>query len=167
MDTSSAIIGIVMLLLAAVPIFIFKRQKSKRDKLILGKLEALIKNKVSQLTVYEIWNDRSIGLDKTSDKLYYVGKNAETEIALTVDLTQVHSCSLLKTNYDGEPASNDPNSIRKITLILKSVSPKKEEIKLDFYAEEVDGANLNGELQLAQKWAELINRNLIIEQAKK
>jgi hypothetical protein len=64
------------------------------------------------------------------------------------------------TSRSGEGKASNLRVIEKITLVLEPNNGNSPTIELHIYDSEVDGIVLGNELQIAEKWAVMINEQI-------
>lgn len=163
----STILGwsITTLIIAGLIVFL-RIKKLKKKKQVLSVLQAFAKENNSEISTYDTWDKTLIGIDdKEESKLFFIRSIPENEIRQVIVLSDVLDCKIAKTsrnmNFKGETA----HVIDKIELVL-SFSNKKPNIFLEFYNTDYDHLTLAGELQLADKWLELIKKSIAKKQKK-
>jgi len=154
MDNSSTLIGLGLLLLFVGPIFylIYSQNKKERKKFKLFKQIAAENN--LQLDFTEFSKILILGLDSTSRKLLYV-EPINNHQSLIIDLKTIKTCEINTIDFPHRPG--------KINFISLHLKPKdnKSLIEITFYDED-DNISMDAdiEMQLAQKWSNLIRRQL-------
>jgi hypothetical protein len=152
MDTSVTIIGLVLTLIIAIPLFYSMRSSSINK----AKIKA-IKTKFSQnnrfiFELTETQNKKVLALDEKNKGFLLIDFNAKEEVASFVDLNTVQSCKLVPTT------ENNSTTIVKIELEFQYKQAKKTEY-ISFYKIENDQIGqvcLYEDHQLAKKWAKMI-----------
>ncbi|MBN1119215.1 MAG: hypothetical protein JXA77_18540 [Bacteroidales bacterium] len=138
-------------------IAIWIKNKKKR------KVEPLIKfanENNSEISDYDTWDKTLIGIDNNeTNSLFFIRKLPEKEIREVINLSEISGCRISKTErkvkYEGESV----NVTDRIELFF-SFYNRKPELSLEFYNSEYDQFTLSGELQLAQKWLDILNTRI-------
>ena len=152
MDTSVTIIGLILTLIIAIPLFYSMRSSSINK----AKIKA-IKNKFSQnnrftFELTETQNKKVLALDQKNKGFLLIDFNAKEEVVSFVDLNTVQSCKLVPTT------ENNSDTIVKIEFEFQYKQAKKTEY-ISFYKIENDQIGqvcLYEDHQLAKKWAKMI-----------
>ena len=150
MDLQSIIVGSILVGMFVVPIIFLQKKQSKKQ--LQDFLEIAGKNQVV-VDMYDLWEPCfGIGLDSKNGKLLYTRKYDTKYKNVVIDLADVGTCSLYKT-------SRDVNGDKVIDTIGLQLTYRKDfktpDTYLEFYNKE-ERLNLNDELQLAEKWQQLI-----------
>lgn len=157
METSSLLLGILLLSLFVGPMFYLAvnqnaQEKKKRKSLIL-----LSQKNQAQLDETEYLSPVSLGLDKASKKLVVI-QQTKPRKEIILDLKEVSSCSLLKLTSENTP-SETLDEVQEILLLLRTASGAEESIP--FYQDEHDSAaERESLLSAASKWQNLISNTL-------
>lgn len=152
MDTSVTIIGLILTLIIAIPLFYSMRSSSINK----AKIKA-IKNKFSQnnrftFELTETQNKKVLALDQKNKGFLLIDFNAKEEVASFVDLNTVQSCKLVPTT------ENNSETIVKIEFEFQYKEAKKTAY-IPFYKIENDQIGqvcLYEDHQLAKKWTKMI-----------
>ena len=157
MDTSSTIIGLIIMLLMGIPlIFAFRSNLIKKKKI------AQIKKKFSLNGYYnfeltETQNKKIISIDQKNKGFLFIDFSyKEKESVYFVDLKNIILCSLIKTNEN----KSDTVATIEIEFVHKNTM-KKEMIPI--YNVENDFIDFNclyEDHKLAEKWVTLINNSI-------
>lgn len=159
MDLGTLIIAAVLVAICAVPFMIMGRNKKKREKQLLQLLFDTASKENCKLTQSEFLNDIAIGLDGINNKLFFFKKIDAIEVEQHVSLSEIKNCGLLNSNRPLDTKKNKDIIIEKIGLTFTPIDKNKTNIVFEFFNSE-ETMLLSGELQLAQKWAKIINEKL-------
>jgi hypothetical protein len=158
MDTSVTIIGLVLTLIIAIPLFYSMRSSSINK----AKIKA-IKNKFSQnnrfnFEITETQNKKVLALDEKNKGFLLMDFNAKEEVVSFVDLNTIQSCKLIPTT---EITSG---IILKFEFEFHYKGGEKADY-LSFYKIENDQIGqvcLYEDHQLAKKWTKMIQNCITI-----
>lgn len=157
METSSVLLGILLLLLFVGPMFYLAYNHSAKEKKRIKKLQLLSQKNQLTLDESEYLSPVSLGLDKASKKLLVI-QQIKPQRELTLDLNNVRSCSLQRLNAD-KKSTEVLDEVQDIHLLLKNSSGTDESIP--FYTDENDSAaEKEGRLAAASRWHKLIASSL-------
>lgn len=155
-----AIVGLIFLI-ALILIIIMVISKNKNSKKqILQTLFSLAEKSNSKISEHDIWNNSLIGIDKDSHKLFFIREMAGNGISEAIDLSEIQKGRVVHSNRIVTTKESSHTVTDKIALVLTLSDPKKPDLELEFYNTNRDNLFLNGELQLAEKWAEIVNNNI-------
>jgi hypothetical protein len=156
MNLTITLIAVLMIVLAIVPFLLINRKKKKAEEQFLQSFLNMAKKNNNDITSYDLWNKSAIGLDKKNHKLFYCKKSAENLLALEIDLSEIQKCQVVNSNR----SVVSQTVIDKISLVLVNRDKSKPETMIEFYNNDIDSLNLNGEVQLTEKWHKIINADL-------
>lgn len=152
MDTSVTIIGLILTLIIAIPLFYSMRSSSINK----AKIKA-IKTKFSQnnrfnFELTETQNKKVLAIDEKNKGFLLMDFNAKEEVVSFVDLNTIQSCKLIPTT------EINSDTISKIEFEFQYKEGKKADY-LSFYKIENDQIGqvcLYEDHQLAKKWTKII-----------
>jgi len=155
------IIGVAAVLLLAV-VIIVSATKSRKEKKIkfLDPLNELASREGSHISRHDIWSDSVIGIDESSNKVFVVRKTAGSESGKVIDLTEVFRCRVSEISRTSGPKEGNVKVFDRIDLVFMNKEKSKPDTVVEFYNSNTDRLTLAGELQLAEKWCVLVNRQL-------
>jgi|SRR5690606_16153838 len=157
METSSVLLGILLLLLFVGPMFYLAINQNAKQKNRIKKLNLLSQKNQINLDETEYLSPVSLGLDKASKKLVVI-QQVKPRKELTLDLKEVRTCSLRKLNAD-RTSTDVLDEVQDIHLVLKSAGGAEENIP--FYLDEHDSvAEREARMAAASKWQKLIASSL-------
>jgi len=154
------IFGLVILIIIVLAVVIVNSNKKNKKKQFVQTLTDLAEKSNCKISEYDLWNNTLIGIDKDARKLFFIRKNEANAISNVIDLQGIQKCrainsSRVVTNNDSNHTVTD-----KIELALTSPDAKIADTNLEFYNTNRDNLFLNGEIQLAEKWAAIVNTNI-------
>ena len=148
MDTSSVIIGLVLLLISIVPIVFIASQGSKSRKKLKQKLLDIARENNSTIELTEMSKGFAIGIDFTNAKLYYVKEGASPKV---INLSIVKQVDFQRTKEDGESEVID------LLFYYNHKEFKTEFIRLN----DLNGSlQIGNELKVARSVVEAVNSYL-------
>jgi hypothetical protein len=155
-----AIIGLIFLIACILIIILVISKNKNSKKQILQTLFSLAEKNNSKISEHDIWNNTLIGIDKDAHKLFYVRNMGGNGISEAIDLSEIQKGRVVNSNRIVTSKESSNNVTDKIALVLTLNDSKKPDIELEFYNTNRDNLFLNGELQLTEKWAEIVNTNI-------
>ena len=157
MDLGVTLTGVIIVLLCIIP-FVVMSQNSKRKK--QQKLQNLFdfaaKNE-GNITQHDLWHKSSIGLDETKNTIFFIRILQDKEITQVVKLGDMQKCQLINTGRTLNEQESPIKVIDKLELAFTPKDKQQASIVLEFFKVDSDSLTLTGELQLAEKWANLAN----------
>ena len=161
MDLKSVIILAIILFLTFLLIKIFSIKSRNKEQKILAKLIGFAQENESTITKYNHWSNTLIGIDESSlKKVFFIRKNSHNEFRKVIDLSEVQKCRVVNVTRTVGEGKNKQSVIDKIELRFTFNNKNTPEIALEFYNSDFDSLTLSGELQLAENWLQIINKNL-------
>jgi hypothetical protein len=160
MDLSIALIAIVTIAAFVVPILLVSRAKKLRDKRFLQLLIEMARKTNNTISEYENFNNTAIGIDKNAFRLFFTRKTNAGDGAQLIDLKEVLRCRVVNTSNSVSRKENSYTVIEKIQLAFTYRDKNKPDTTMEFYNNDHDSLTISGELQIAEKWARIINENI-------
>lgn len=159
MDHSVTIIGLVILVLFAIPLF-FAIKKNYSKKAAINKvINQFNQEKKVSLDQLETVNHKVMAIDSNQKAILFVDLKNNNE-ATFIDLKQIAKCKLSKTTQFDQ--YNDEIIIR-IELLFENKDRQLRETSLLFYDFEHDNSMqvlLENDHTMAKKWLAIINDSL-------
>ncbi len=156
MDLSSSIIGAILLAVCVLPLVLLGRKSGKKEKVLLRMLQAEAQQEGCIVNTYEFSGDCVIGLDETANQLFFAKKTDKEESSKSVKLNEIQNCRLITTGELAKNTDSSQRTMETLGLAFRSVKKETPEFTLEFFNTQ-DSIQLNGELQLAEKWVRIVN----------
>lgn len=153
METETLVIGTLITLLCIIPFILAIKKNSKNKNFISQSLKILAETKNKMLSEIDTCRDIGISISSDNQYLFFIRLNessAQTEI---IEMSKFSKCEI---NQVKSNKSSELTIFQKIELKLIPKSTKENHISLLLY-ETMEYTQLNGELQLAEKWNKRIN----------
>lgn len=156
MDTSSIVMGAIIVAVCIVPIIMISiiSKNKKKKRLQNFKNSAAAQN--CNITKYEVLGNVVIGIDEVSNSLFFMKQVNDTEITQFINLADFQSCKVINLGR----AANNSTIIEKLELCFYPKNKNNSQQVLSFYDSTVDGISLSGELQLIETWEGIVNSRL-------
>jgi hypothetical protein len=159
MSIGTIIMNSVMILGGISPfLFVYRNKRKLKNKLIQA-LKERIGDPTIELKEIDTFLGLIICLDKTQNRLYYYKKNGEIYNFQSVDINEIVQCKITKQYIPKDQWEDEYPRILKVDLILTTKNATNSEVVLNFYNDE-DSFYLSGELQIAEKWKQLISKTI-------
>lgn len=158
MDLSTTIIGLVIVLMCAVPFVVMYFNNKKKQHQMLQNLHTLATHNKCSVTFYEFCGDLVLGIDDSKKHVFFHKQSKDFSSTSFVDLSQTKECQIFKKHHsDGLKSSANP--IQSVFLIFKRNNDVQHESSFELFNRQLD-LQLSGELQFAEKWSKRINNLL-------
>lgn len=148
MDSTSLIIGILLLVICVLPFVWFSISNSKKRKKRIDNLIKKAKENNAYIQEKDDWNKSIIGLDKTNKMLFFSKNSEEFDKFIFINISELQQSRIERTE-------NNHKVLEKLELELTFAS--KPTIVLEFFNKEETRLIMN-EYELIQKWQTLLNK---------
>ena len=157
-DPVTVVLSLVLFCAFSVP-FIYHLQKNKaKEKLLRLKIKAEAQSIGARAEEIETWrNQYAIGIDQTKKVLFYTYMG-EVKFSCSFPLSEIEKVNISKKIREIGNEEMKRTLIDTVGLELVNTSNKKNTY-LEFYNSELS-SDLAGEILLAEKWMELIQKQL-------
>jgi hypothetical protein len=153
-NLGNTIIGILSVLICIGPFLGMYLVKVRKQNRILRSLQESMLHLNVTIGEHEFCGDFLLGMDKNKKYvLFYKNVLNSDAIIKIVDLSTIFSCKVLKETKTIKTTRESMEYIESIELSF--ISRDKKETRLALFSEEIN-TQLNGELQCAEKWEQLI-----------
>lgn len=149
MDLGTGLTALIMLAVCVLPFIVMNQKKQKRIKHLKQTFTDFAKETNHTIGEYDICGGIVIGLDSTSSTLYFVKENATTNVKINLEIKNISSVSTDKTHL------NETSAFDKIALTF-SLKDNASKLTQFVLFDSDDRLQLDGELQLAEKWQKTI-----------
>lgn len=157
MDKGSAIMGAIVIALIVLPFLIFGQSARRKKSQLLKQLKALASANNGQISRHEFSGHTLIGMDDNKHLVFFIKKIHDQVTEKFIDLAGIQE---VKVFNGGKVVNNQNAEVRisdKLELGFIPRDSSQEMIKLEFFNVK-DNFQLHTELQVAEKWAELIHQ---------
>lgn len=155
---------IIILTTTSFIVFFWIRSRNK-EKITSSALLNFAKENNCTISSYDHWDKILIGIDNQEiNKLFFIRTIPDKEHRAAINLSEVMSCRLVKTERTVRYDKEKVNVIDKIELVFSFVDTHKPDVALEFYNTDYNQLTLSGELQLAQKWSGIVKSVLVTNQ---
>ncbi|MFD1094448.1 hypothetical protein [Salegentibacter chungangensis] len=157
MDTSSLIMGVILLMLFFTPVLYLIFNQSATERKSLKKLKNIESEFKLKLQHKELSNSLVLGLDPESKKLVVAEPQKDMEYDI-IDLSKVRDCTVSR-NYTGGRSEKEMTTRVGLELLSRNGQEKITEIL--FYDEDDEHSyDPENKLFLAKKWDSLIREHI-------
>lgn len=158
MDLGTTIIIAILVALTVVPIWVMRRNRLKKESHMMQALKEIASRQNGEISQYEFCGDYVIGIDTKNKYVFFYKKNNKDVHTQFVNLAAVQNCKVEKITKSFKHGTGDGNIEFTARLELHFL-PKAADnaiTKLELFDEKIN-SQLTGEIQMASKWAKLIN----------
>ncbi|MGV8947118.1 MAG: hypothetical protein ACOH1N_11865 [Lutibacter sp.] len=159
MNLGTFIVGIIAIGICVLPfvLMIGGRKKKKRKLLLL--VSEMAKENNCKISQYEFCDDFIIGLDEIANFLFFFRKSNSKEMSEQINIKEIKTCKIKRTGHYENTKEGGNSTIEKLELQLSYIDKNKTDLLLPFYNEEED-VQMSGEIQVIEKWNEIVNKRL-------
>jgi hypothetical protein len=150
------VVSAISALVCTIPFFIDYRNRSKKKRALLDVLENLARQNACSISKHDCGVNLAMGADTDRNFVFFVRQHAEGLLTFLVDLSGFRSCEAGKSMKNTSTAS----VIEQVELRFIPINSSAALSSFVLYKEDRH-TRLNGEWQLAEKWATEINRALL------
>ncbi len=154
LDLGTALVGLIVLVLCALPFILDQRRRAGRRKELLNNLEALAQKHQCQINRSEVCGDTVLGLDGKRNALFYFRDHIDHPTVAHVDLNTMRKATAVTSMRHGADALPD-----RMELCLRPAHLGRDEVRLLLF-QAGPATPPNGEHLFADKWERLINERL-------
>ena len=160
MDVISAIVGVAILVLCALPFILMSRARNKNNIRLIEKLKSLAAEYEGAISTFEVGSVFAIGLDEVSRRVYLV-RNLDGSVEYeSISLAPFQACEIVQDTHLYENNGESITVIDKINLMFTGGKNNPQSAVLNLF--DADRTiELQGELQLARSWRSKINELLL------
>lgn len=159
MDSGSIIIGIVVLAIIFFPFMIMGMKKSKKQKGIKNTLQQIATENGCKITQSELFGNFGIGVDEAAGMMFFHHQLLSEANSKAVKLHEVKTCSIHRSSSSKNTGKEVVHADEKLGLLFTFREPKRSTVFFEMYNAD-QSLRLAGELQVAQRWLETINKLL-------
>lgn len=167
MGTGTIIFVLVVLIGIVLPIVLLNSKKKNKEKQFIKTLFDLAEKNNCKISEHNLWNNTLIGIDKETRKLFFIRKTDNNLTTNEIDLSEIQKCRIVKSNRIVNNKDSENNVVDKLELSFAFRDTKKSETILEFYNTNRDNLTVYRELQLIEKWSELVNATIAVINQKK
>lgn len=158
MEPGVLIIGFILTAICFLPITLSIVSRKNKEKRLWKSIIKRAQQDNIKISQYDFCGEIVIGLDDTSNTLFFANVK-DVENAQEIRLDTIKSSQILNNFRTYQSTYGMQKITEKLELILTPVAPNTPNFILEFYSAEVS-IQLNGELQLIEKWEKIIKDRL-------
>lgn len=155
METSVIITTVIFLAIFIIPFYIISRKRSKKTELLEKKFKILGESQKLHISEQDIWGNRGFGIDRGSKCVLYARGKEFAEKMEIIDLQKIRRSEINKISR----SVDNMNIIDRIDLRIIYKDATLPHLLLEFY-NVLENRQIDEEIQLAEKWVKIINKNL-------
>lgn len=158
MDSTSAIIGIALIAISILPFIILSKNRKKRSKETIEKLNTFASKEGATIHHYDICKNLIIGMDNQKNILFFIKKTDKEAVNKSIPLNDYKSFHLIKETRKVGEKNNSYVLIERLALSFIPIIGNNSPQELEFY-NSVKTIQLSTELQTIQKWSEIVAKH--------
>lgn len=155
MDIGITITGAILIAICILPFVLMGRNSRKQEKLLFQSLSNIAAKQNCKITQHEYCEEYIIGIDESSNYLFFFKRVKDKEISEQINLTEIQSCKIVNTSR----SNGNEKIIEKLELSLLPSTKNKENIILELYNYD-ERMQLGDDFLLIERWAKKINELL-------
>ena len=160
MDTSTTIIGLVILALFVIPVMLLSRSGKNKSKRLLNDLKSEALNNELVISDCDSWNESALGIDEQNNKIIFIDDShggREVKIFSLKDVKEFKTFpALTNKNYQYD----DYEKENKLALSFIFKERLKSNIDITFFIAGFSRLSKN-EAHLFEKWADIISKRFL------
>ncbi|MBO9585435.1 MAG: hypothetical protein J7574_14825 [Flavobacterium sp.] len=156
METTTTIMGIVILIIVAIPIYFSARSSAASKSRILNIKKRFNPNHPEDFDLTESINNKTLTIDQKNKKFIVMNFNPNQQESIYVDLNTIASCKLIPTTDAGS------DTIVKIDFEFQEKETSKKIIIpfYDFDDDRIKQISVYQDHQFAKKWLKIIQDSI-------
>ena len=159
MDTSSLIMGLVLVSICIVPLYLFNLNRKNKKKRLLQALSNIAAQHNCTISQYDVCGENIIGMDEAKKYVFCFKKQNDEIQEHFVNLAEIKNCKTTHTTRNVKHNDEVQKVTEKVELSFIPINGSEPNINWEFFNEEVK-SHMTGELQLVEKWTKLISAQL-------
>jgi hypothetical protein len=133
---------------------------ARRERQFLQPLFSMAEHHQSRLSQFDTWSHAAVGIDDTTGMIFFFKKVNKVETSRQVSLSAIKKCRVIHVTKTVGEGQDNFKGIARLTLAFVHKDNSKADELLEFYNADSDGDTLTGELQLVEKWRQLIDNKM-------
>jgi hypothetical protein len=159
MDLGTLIIGVVLIVMAFLPIVVVSFHRKNKEKAMLQSLTQVANQQQSILSKHEYFGDFIIGIDEQKHVIFYVKKAKEKLIEAIVNLSDMKDCSVLNVSKTIKSKDGNYTIVDRLDLSFTPKEKNKAGVQFAFYHSDSNN-QINEELKSAENWSRIVKDQL-------
>ena len=159
MDWGTAIIGLISILICIFPIVIMHYNRVKKENKMLQTLNENAQHHNCIISQSECCGNFVLGLDESRNFVFFFQQKKEDAVSEFVDLSEIQTCQVVKKTRNIKDDDENIAIIERVELSFIPENKSNGETRFEIFDAEIN-IQLNGELQLVDKWLKKINDHL-------
>ena len=162
METSTSIIGLVLILITVFPIFLLLRNQHQYKNKIETILKGFNNGNSVEFSDRDTINNKIVAFNEQKKKIVLIDLNTKPEQVSYVDLNEISDCKITRETEHNYDSPRKKEFITKVELKFKHKADLQESVMkfYDFEYEKPIQITYYRDNQLAEKWLELIKKSI-------
>lgn len=158
MDIGNIFFVAIILAICIGPLVIMYYNNVNKNSKMLQSLKKIAQQHNCNISKHEFCNNFAIGLDENNNYVFFFKQNEDDSVSQFVDLSEIKDCKAVKRTSATKIKDENITFYEKIELRFISKNKSNAEIAFELYSPE--NRQLNGELQLVDKWSMQLNEHI-------
>lgn len=162
METSTTIIGLILILITVFPIFLLLRTQHQNKNKIETIIKGFNQGNSAEFSNRDVINNKVVAFNEQKKKIVLIDLNTKPEKVSYVDLNEINDCKIIRNVEHNHDAPRKKEFITKVELKFRHKSNGEESIMkfYDFEYEKPIQLTYYRDNQLAEKWLEVIKKSI-------
>ncbi|MCK0160359.1 hypothetical protein [Allomuricauda sp. F6463D] len=154
MELGTIIIGLLIIALCALPFIFMARGRKRKQKELLDNLKNIAESNNTDIGTFDFGPGFVIGLSSAKNYVLFYKKKKEQHIEMCIPINTLRKCEVKEAKQSVAAQKGKEEIINKLELVCYSNASSNSN-SFEFYNAD-DFLQLNGELQLAKKWENMV-----------
>ncbi len=159
MELGTSILGFVTIALCFLPFLWMGNARKKKEKKLLNNLRSLADQQSCTITDFDLGPDLAIGIDAENGWVFFYKKKEDALIQESLSFSSIKKCRIHSQKRNVKIKNSSKTVIDQLELVFEPAEESAGRKRWEMYNAD-ENFQLNGELQLTQKWEALINESL-------
>lgn len=156
MELGTTIMGLAAIALFVLPVVAMNKSRKNKEKELLEGLKTLATSNNSDIHSFDFGMEFAIGLSQSKRQVFFHKRGKAKIVEQCISLEKVQKCFSDFTKRRIRTKNGVESVIEKIELVMISNEKDNEIIRLGFFNSE-EYSQMNGEIELVEKWQAVIN----------
>lgn len=158
MDLGNIILGTIILTICIGPLVLLYFKSVNANRKMLQSLKEIAQQYNCNISKHEFCNNFVIGLDENNKYAFFFKQKEDESISQFVNLSEIQDCRAVKRTSYTKVKDENISFFEKIEL--KFIPKNKSQAETTFELYTPENRQLNGELQLVDRWSTQISEHL-------
>lgn len=151
MDTGTAIVALIIILIGIFPFVLINRKRKGAEKKLLKKFTELAQQHNCRISQYQLFSNAILGMDENTGMVFFLKNNNDKFTKQQINLADIEKCRIEIAVVSGN--GEDTAAFDKVDLLFTYRDKKMPDSRIGVYNGATDGVSLSDEIMLTEKWA--------------